>query len=136
MFSLMADLAIEESNRLESQAAGMRSCLWELEQVMQELGGLSQMDGLVAGLARQYREMDDEYRVLKGMAFALDGAVSAYVICENRICDYAGQNMLQERKRVFGRNIGSFKHNIAIPGMEGGIGGSEGDNNQYVDFIR
>lgn len=92
-FCMICSQAVQECTKLEKQANELNQQIWELKQVIYELRGLSDMEGPVAKLGQQCREMDFEYTVLNQMTQALGDAVTYYAGYEKRVCSYAEQNM-------------------------------------------
>lgn len=61
----------------------------ELECVIQQLGSLSGMDGVQAGLRREKGRLEESRRTLDTMIKCLDKTILSYNSCEDRICDNA-----------------------------------------------
>lgn len=116
MLKIRMNQAIDIQQNLERQLRFLDNQTGDLEQVMQQLGGLSGMDGVLMGLRRQRDRMEESRRTLNRMIQCLEKTILYYNSCEDRICDYAQQEAILYRRYIIGasslRNISGLLQSV------------------------
>lgn len=102
MLKIRMNQSIDVQQNLGHQLRFLDNQTDELEQVMQQLNGLSGMDGVLMGLRRQRDKIEESRRTLDRMVQCLEKAVLYYNSCEDRICDYAQQEAIIYRRYIIG----------------------------------
>ncbi|MBQ6787680.1 MAG: hypothetical protein IJO85_08160 [Lachnospiraceae bacterium] len=104
MLEIRMNQVIYVQENLEQQLVSLNNQIWEIEQVMQRLNYQSGMEGSLAGLRRQKDRLAESKRTLDRMVQCLEKMILYYNSCENRICDYALQEVVVYRRHVVGIN--------------------------------
>ncbi|MDE7028952.1 MAG: hypothetical protein K2P63_03125 [Lachnospiraceae bacterium] len=102
MLKIRIDQAIYVQQNLLQQLRSLDSAIGELEQAMQQLNGLSGMDGVLMGLRRQKDRLEESRRTLDRMSRCMEQTILYYNSCEDRICDYALQEIIIYRRHRIG----------------------------------
>lgn len=102
MLKLRINLVMEIQQNLRQQLGSLDSEIGELERVLPQLGGLSGMDGVLMGLRRQRDRLEESRRTLDRMLQCIEKTVLYYDSCEDRICDYAQQEIIVYRRSRIG----------------------------------
>lgn len=105
----ISPMAIVQNN-LEQYKRQIDNQIWEMEQVLSRLNGLSDMDGPIAGLRGQIANLEEADRYMDRMSRCLNQTIQNYNSCENRICDYAQQEAVVYARHRIGTND---LHNIS-----------------------
>lgn len=100
---------MEIQQNLRQQLGSLDSEIGELERVLQQLGGLSGMDAVLMGLRRQRNRLEESRRTLDRMLQCIEKTILYYNSCEDRICDFALQEIIVYRRRRVGvSNLGTI----------------------------
>lgn len=102
MLEIRINQTMDVQQNLEHQLRSLDNQIGDMEQVMQRLGGLSGMDGVLMGLRRQKDRLEESRRTLGRMAECLEKTILYYNSCEDRICDYAQQEIILYRRHLIG----------------------------------
>lgn len=102
MLKIRMNQAIDVQQNLERQLRHLDGQIGDLEQVMQQLNGLSGMDGVLMGLRRQRDRLEESRRTFYRMTQCLEKTILYYSSCEDRICDYAQQEAIVYRRYIIG----------------------------------
>lgn len=116
MLEVVINQAVYVQENLEQQRNFLNNQIWELERVMQDLNGLSDMSGPLSALRRERERLQESKRTLDEMAQCLDKTILYYNICENRIYDYVQQEAIVYRRHTIGtdspQNTSGLPHSV------------------------
>ena len=102
MLKIRINPVIDVQQNLKQQLRSLDNEIGETEQVMRQLSGLSGMDAVLMGLRRQRDRMEESRRTLYRMIQCLEKVFLYYNSCEDRICDYAQQEIIVYRRHRIG----------------------------------
>lgn len=102
MLKIRIDQAMDVQQNLKQQLRSLDNEIGETEQVMQQLSGLSGMDAVLMGLRRQRDRLEESRRTLDRMQQCMEQVILCYDSCEDRICDYAQQEIIVYRRHRIG----------------------------------
>ena len=116
MLEVVINQAVYVQENLEQQRNFLNNQIWELERVMQDLNGLSDMAGPLSALRRERESLQESKRTLDKMAQCLEKTILYYNSCENRICDDVQQEAIVYRRHTIGtgspQNISELPHSV------------------------
>lgn len=109
MLKIRVNPVMEIQQNLRQQLGSLDSEIGELERVLSQLGGLSGMDAVLMGLRRQRNRLEESRRTLDRMLQCIGKVILYYNSCEDRICDYALQEIIVYRRHRIGvSDLGSI----------------------------
>ena len=116
MFSIKINRVIEVGDNLERVLRSLNQEICELESVIRNLARFSCMEEVRYQLRRKLQKMNDEKNNLTQLIKCLDKIVLYYSSCENRIQDYAEQEVIYYQRRDIGvndlRNVSAMLQNM------------------------
>jgi len=102
MLKIRISQVIDVQQNLKQQLGRLNNEIGDMEQVMQQLNGLSGMDEVQMALRRRRDQLEESYRTLNRMIQCIEKAVLYYSSCEERICDNAQQEIIVYRRHRIG----------------------------------
>lgn len=109
MLKIRINPVMDIQRDLRRQLSSLDSEIGELERVLPQLGGLSGMDTVQMGLRRQRDRLEESRRTLNRMLQCIEKTILYYNSCEDRICDFAQQEIIVYRRHKIGvSDLGSI----------------------------
>lgn len=102
MLRIKLNPSMDIQQNLVRQLRSLDNEIGEIEHVMQQLGGLSGMDAVLMGLRRRRDQLEESRRTLDRMQKCLEKVILSYDSCEDRLCDYAQQEIIVYRRHSIG----------------------------------